>query len=120
MFDSEVAESDDKKPSDALLMGGRRDRRLRVLLFSTDSSGMSDGNVVASAFGEVGSDLSFQGNEGRRKCVDCGRSVSFALVLTASWHTRTTVGSVFLTNWLRVMRDSMSAMCRSVLSNRIE
>lgn len=84
MFDSEAPESVDNKPSDPLLIGGRMDKRLRVLLFSADSSGTSYGKLVISALGEVGSDLSFQGKDGRRKCVDCGRRVSPPVTLTAS------------------------------------
>jgi hypothetical protein len=67
MFDSEAAESTDRKPSDPLRIGGRMDRRLRVFLLSTDSSVTSAGKVVTSALGEFGSDLSFQGKEGLRK-----------------------------------------------------
>jgi hypothetical protein len=84
VLDSEVEESNESKPSEPLLAGGLIDRRLRVFLVSTASSGTSAGKVAVSAPGEFGSDRSFQGREGLLKCVECGLSVSSPTAFTAS------------------------------------
>lgn len=115
-----MAESKVDIPSEPLLGGGRIESRLRVFLASVDSSNPSVVRWAVSWPGELGSDLSFQGSEGLRQCVDWGLSVSSPAALMASWHTRITVGSVLRTNWLRVILDSISAKCRSVFKSKME
>lgn len=92
--------------------------RLRDLLVSREgrSSETSGGNVGDSAAGELGSDHGIP----PLACVVCGRRVSSNTSRAASALTRRIVGRVFLTNWVRVILDSISARCRSVLRRRTE